>query len=397
MLDNLSPDNAAARPVRVMIVAAVPGTVEAFLVEQIQGLRGLGYEVTVVCSPGAEFQRLEESGIKCIGIPIPRAIRPLRLLAALFKLFSLFRSHRPDVIHTHTPVAAFLGQLAGRLAGVRVRITTVHGLIFSIESRKWVRRAYRALEVMSCRWATHVISVNHEDAQDLAAIKGIGPEKVSVFHVGVNLDSYDPGRITPEQRRAVREEWEVPPDSVVLGIVARLTHVKGILELLEAFSKVSARHSDCHLILIGPVDNVRGNGVTEADARRLGCTSRCRFTGPRRDVPRLMAAMDVFCLPSRFEGYPAALMEAAAMQLPAITTDIRGSREAVQDGVTGLVVPPRDPEALAAAMEKLLLDPRLRHELGVRARERALKEFDRRGAVAKTLQVYRTELARLGH
>jgi glycosyltransferase involved in cell wall biosynthesis len=378
--------------IRVIVLAAVPATVDAFLVEQIKGLEANGYEVTVVCSPGDAVSRLQGKGLRCLPVLIPRAIRPMALLAALARLIRIFRELRPQVIHTHTPVAAFLGQLAGWFVRVPIRITTIHGLIFAIEPRPVMRRLYHILELRACRWATKVISVSQEDARHLVEDCGLPASKVEVLNVGINLETYDARRLTAEEKASVRQELGIPADAFVFGSVSRLTRVKGIMEWLEAFASLSRRHENVYLLHIGPPDDVRGHGVSAADATRFGCEGKCRFAGMRYDVWRLLGAMDVFCLPSRFEGYPASLMEAAAMGLPSIATDIRGSREAVLDGVTGLLVKPQDPQDLEAAMERLLSNPVERREMGERARARALAEFDRTNVVRKTREIYEQEV-----
>jgi glycosyltransferase involved in cell wall biosynthesis len=150
-----------------------------------------------------------------------------------------------------------------------------------------------------------------------------------------------------------------------------------------------------YLLVVGPVDRTSPDAVTPEEAARYGCGERCRFAGMRLDVPRFYAAMDVFCLPTYREGYPVSVMEASAMGLPCIVTDIRGCREAVVYGVTGLIIPPRHAAALEQAMEHLLASPERRAAMGRAALDRAREQFDRRRVVARTIQIYQEEFARL--
>ncbi len=381
---------------KLYVLTAVPMTVEVFLLEQVRAMQAGGLDVTVVTSPTPEIDVLRERGIACRPVPIPRSISPRTLLRSMFSLVRLFRKQRPDLVHTHTPIAAFIGQLAAWMAGVPSRITTVHGLFFVNEPRKVWRFLYEQLEVIACRLATKVVCVSGEDRRYLIERHGFSESKITTFHVGVNLEQYSAGALDAAEREAVRREVDIPTGAVVFGIVARMVREKGFLELFEAFAKVAQRHDSVYLLHVGPVDDSRDDAVTPQEAERFGCLDRCRFVGMRRDVPRFLAAMDVFCLPTHREGYPGSLMEAAAMGLPSITTDIRGCREAVIHGETGLIVPARDPAALEAAMEQLVASPAMRERMGRNALERARSFFDRRHVVEKTMALYGQELSRIG-
>jgi len=373
---------------RVVIVAAVAYTVDVFLTEQIRGMREAGYDVTVVCSPGKEFNRFDEHGLDWHPIPIPRSIKPFGLARATWRLYRLFRSTRPSIVHTHTPIAAFLGQVAAWMARVPNRVTTVHGLYFVNVANRVLRLLFRTLEIAACRIAHRVICVTDEDTQYLVRQQGMRRSKLVTLHVGVDLGAHCLHSTGDAQRRLVRQKLDIPQDAVVFGIVARMVREKGFEELFQAFAQLCQSHRNIYLVHVGPVDDCKADAITPEDAKRHGCFDRCRFAGIRHDVPQLLAAMDVFCLPSHREGYPVSIMEAAAMGLPCITTDIRGCREAVLDGKTGLVIPVRNVRALAAAMERLLLSSTLRVMMSQNAVRRAHEEFDRRLVVQQTLRLY---------
>jgi len=386
------PSDRSRRPPKVHVVAAVLSTFDAFLSEQIQGMRSAGYDVNVVCSPDPLLEQLRVQGVTPGPVFIPRAIRPVHLARAMWQLWRMFRISSPDIVHTHTPIAAFIGQWAAWLARVPHRFTTVHGLYFVNEHRPAHRFMFKYLEVIACRLATKVICVSEEDRQYLIDEHGLEPSKIQAFHVGVNLDLYSPSNAGDLQRQEVRADLKIPADAVVFGIVARMVREKGFLELFEAFGRLRARHDNVYLLHVGPVDRSRGDEVTPEAATRYGCDDRCRFVGMRRDVPRYLAAMDVLCLPTHREGFPVSVMEAAAVGLACITTNIRGCREAVVDGKTGLIVPVHDAAALAAAMEKLLASPTLRQELARNAFAHARINFDRRKSVDRTLAMYQDAL-----
>ncbi len=376
------------RPPRVMIVTTMPSTVDVFLIEQIRGLEKAGFAVTVITSPDERLGGLRTPGIDMIPLSIPRTPSPWALAKALAGLVRIFTRHRPDIIHTHTPIAALLGQVAARLTGVPVRLTTVHGLYFVNVPRLVPRALYRILETVACRLATHVICVSAEDARYLIREHAFRRSRMSVMHVGVNLDEFSPAAVGPGARAAVRHEMGIPENAFVFGTVARMVREKGLIELFEAFSRLAADDPNVYLLHVGPADDARPDAVTIEDAQRFPASDRMRFAGHRYDVARFLAAMDVFCLPTHREGYPVSVMEAAAMGLPAIVTDIRGCREAVTDGETGLIVPIKDVPALEMAMRRMVGMNPLRQGMALSAIRGAIEYFDRRKIVRQTAALY---------
>ena len=383
-------------PVRVAVVCAIDLSVKALLRPQIQAMIDRGYNVRAVCSDGPLVPELRRGGLTVETVPILRRVSPWADLKAVRKLARLFRRRQIDIVHTHTPKAAFLGQVAARLARVPIRINTVHGFYYFAEPPGLKRWLFKTLEIRACRLATHVLSQSREDV-DLAVREGFVPaEKLEWLGNGVDVDLFKPDRFAPDDRAAVRRELDIPEDAFVVGIVARMVREKGIAELFQAFAHLRQVVPNAHLLHIGFVDRSRADEITPDLADSMGIRQCCRFMGLRDDVPRLMTAMDVYCLPSYREGYPRSVMEASAMGLPAIVTDIRGNREAVLADVNGLIVPVRDADALAAGMIKLFEDGALREALSVGARRRAEEEFDERQVFRTVLSVYERELARVG-
>jgi glycosyltransferase involved in cell wall biosynthesis len=373
----------------VFQVCAIEATVHVLLLPQLRALEAAGYEVECVSSPGSWGPRVWADGLVIHRVPILRRVAPWADLKALVRLVGLLRRGRADVVHTHTPKAALLGQVAARLAGVPVRFNTVHGLYFYSVHHPLKRWLFKQIEVAACRSCTHVFSQSREDADFLAGEGHIPAARVEYIGNGINLSNFDPGAYGPEVRRAVRRELAIPQGAFVVGFVGRLVREKGLLELLEAFACLRREAPEAYLLVVGPMDRSRGLEVEPHHADRLGVGPGCRFLGFRDDMPRLYAAMDVSCLPSHREGYPRTVMEACAMGLPCVVTDIRGSREAVVDGVNGLRVPVQDAPALAAALGRLHRDAALRRRLGEHARRRAVEAFDEQRYIRTVVDRYR--------
>jgi glycosyltransferase involved in cell wall biosynthesis len=372
---------------QVVVVTAVDMMLRYFLMPQIRAMRTAGFTVMGVCSPGNGVAELHDQGLEVQTVTIPRSIKPLADLMALIGLWRVFRKRKAKIVHTHTPKAAFLGQIAALLANVPVRITTVHGLFYIAYPPGLRRTLFKALELLACRMATHVFCVSEEDVPVLRQY--IPESKIEWTGNGVNLTHFRPDRYSDEQKRQIRRELNLPEDAFVLGIVARMVKEKGVCELLEALARVRNDMPNTYVLLVGPIDRSRGDEATPELSGKYGVADNCRWVGERSNVAEMLAAMDVFCLPSYREGYPVSVIEAGAMGLPSIVTNVRGCREAVIDGVNGLLVPAREVEPLAEAIRRLHDDTTLRRQLGVGARKRAEESFDERQVVDKVISVYK--------
>ena len=346
-----------------------------FLAGQVSFMRQRGFQAHAITSPGPElaaFARRE--GATVTAIEMTRAITPVRDLRALYRLWRQLSSLKPDIVHAHTPKAGLLAMLGASLARVPVRIYHVRGLPFVTESGLR-RRLLRATEWMSCTLAHRVFAVS-DSMRSIVAEEGVCPrEKVRVFLGGSGNGVDATGRFRPlalSERASVRAELGLAGDAIVVGFVGRLTREKGIAELAEAWRELRDRVPRLHLVLVG------WNEAEPSLASALaGLTEdpRVHLTGPRADMPRLYGAMDVVALPTWREGFPNVALEAAAMALPMVATAVPGCVDAVQDGVTGTLVPARDARALARALERYAADEDLRAEHGNAGRRRVLEAF----------------------
>lgn len=379
---------------RVGVVCAISASLDNLLLTQMEAMVRAGYEVFGISSDGPEVEKVRSRGVNVVPVEILRRIQPAHDFQVVRRLTALFRDLRLDIVHTHTPKAAFLAQIAAKLAGVPIRINTLHGLYFYGRPNGLGKWFYKRMEVQTCRMATHVLSQSQEDVDLLVREKLLRPEKIEWQGNGIDVCRFDPGRFSRTDRCAMRLELGIPDDAPVIGIIARMVEEKGLLDLFEAMAEVRRHRPDAWLVHIGFVDTSREGGLTPEAAGRYGIADQAVFCGQRDDVERLLQAMDVYCLPSYREGYPRSVLEANAMALPAVVTDIRGCREAVVDGHNGLLVPAREPRCLAAALLRVLGDEGLRRELGSNARKRAEDVFDERRVVKVVLEVYETQLDR---
>lgn len=366
---------------KVCQLCAVDFTLYHFLLPLIDGMHGLGWEVTSVCSDGPTIPVLRERGYRIETIEIARSMNPLRNLLSVVSLVRLFQRERFDILHVHTPVAAFLGRIAAKIAGVPCVVYTVHGFYFHDEMPRWKRLLFISLERVAGYWTDFLLTQSEEDAR-MAVAEGIVPiERVQTIGNGVDSIRFDP--VTVGDGSTQREALGIPQDAPVVGMISRLVREKGVMEFLAAATLLAARFPNVWFLLVGErLASDHAAGV-EAEIvlaqRKLG--QRLVLTGLRRDMPEIFAVIDVFCLPSWREGMPRTIIEAMMMGKPVVATDIRGSREEVVPELTGLLVPTRQPEILAKAIGRCLADAPWAKKLGERGRERARKIYDERVVV----------------
>jgi glycosyltransferase involved in cell wall biosynthesis len=386
----------SAGPPTVVHVAAVDMSLELLLGPQLEAIAAAGYRVIGASAPGPYVEALARRGIEHVPLDhATRAMAPVEDARALAELGALFRRLRPAIVHTHTPKPGIYGRLAARLARVPVVVNTVHGL-YALPDDPWPKRAVvYGLERLAASCSDAELLVSPEDLPTLRRLR-VPAERLTVMGNGIDLERFDPAAVPADERAAARRELgAVTDDDVVVGLVGRLVREKGYPEVFEAAARLRPRFPNLRVAAVGPDEPDKADSLTAAD-RRAAERAGVRFLGARDDVVRLYAGMDMHVLASHREGFPLSPMEASAMGVPVVATDIRGCRQAVDDGVTGLLVPSRDPAALADAIARLASDPDERLRLGAAARRKAQGAFDHRRSIDLVLATYERLLARAG-
>jgi glycosyltransferase involved in cell wall biosynthesis len=382
----------APRPVTVAHLTTVDLSLRYLLLAQLRSVRDRGARAIGISAPGPWVAELEAEGIEHIPLASStRAVNVTNDLRAARELYGVLRREHVDVLHTHNPKPGVYGRVVGRAVGVPIVVNTVHGLYATPDDRLTKRAAVYGLEAFAARWSDAELIQNPEDLELMERLHLT--RRARLLGNGVDLQRFDPARFDHAQRRATRRELGIADDTVVIGAVGRLVAEKGYPELFEAVAELP--RDRVTLIVAG------GEDPHKADALAPTLLDRARaqgvhVLGAREDVDALYAAIDVFVLASHREGFPRAAMEAAAMGLPIVATDIRGCRQVVDDGVTGLLVPVRDAPALATALRRLVDDGDMRTRMGKAARQRAEAHFDERRVVDIVLETYRDVAFRKG-
>lgn len=359
-----------------------------FRLSLAKALQAKGHEVLLISPPGEYGARLQAQGFRWEALPMDRkSLNPLQELRLLAYLCQLYRREQPALAHHFTIKCVVYGSIAALVARVPARVNAVAGMgyVFTNQALKarLLRPVVRGLMrlVLNGRGARLILQNN----DDMAAFAKAGlarPELTRlVMGSGVDLARFTP-RVPSVQARP-----DVQPTRVVLA--ARLLWDKGIAEYAEAARQLKAKGLPIRFLLAGAPDPGNPAAIPQATLDGWQGEGLIELLGQVSDMAALFATVDMVVLPSYREGLPKSLIEAAACALPLVTTDVPGCREVVTHEVDGLLVPVKDAKALASAIERLHLDPAWARELGLAARARALREFDEKIVIGKTLAVYR--------
>lgn len=370
---------------KLLHVTTTDMSLELLLGPQLRAFQAAGYEVHTASAPGRYVPTLEADGI--VHHPLEHATRataPLEDARALAELYRLFRRLRPDIVHTHNPKPGVYGRIAARLARVPLVVNTQHGLYAQPQDRLARRLPVYALERVAAAFSHAELVQNEEDAATLLRLR-VPARRVQVLGNGIDLTRFRPD---PAVRAEVRAELGIDDGgTTVVGAVGRLVWEKGYAELLQAARAILATREDVAFVVAGPFDPDKGDPLSAGDVAAAEAAG-VRFLGHRPDPERLYQAFDVYVLASHREGFPRSAMEAAATGLPIVACDIRGSRQVVEHGTSGLLGPVRDDAALRANIEQLLDDPDLRTSMSAAALAKAKADFDQQAVIDRTLDTY---------
>jgi glycosyltransferase involved in cell wall biosynthesis len=367
----------AARPHVVHVIDELPPDGAERLLADILHHRSAAYRFSVVCLiRGGELAReIEAMGVPVVVLGRRRTYSP----ALLWRLIRFLRRERADVVHTHLFTADAYGRVAARLAGVPGVYSTVHS------TNVWKGALHRRIDWLLAWLSTKVIAVSAEVAQVLRERDSIPGARIAVVENGIDLQ-----RFAAATGEGVRAEFGLPEGVPLIGLVGRLHPAKGHADLVAVMAQLAAEGVAANCLLIGSGEL---HDEIAAEVERRGLRGRVTFTGQRTDIPRLLAALDVLAMPSRWEGLPMTLLEAMAMGKAIVATRVGGIPDVIMDGREGLLVPPGDVAALASALRRVITDAPLRRGLGDRARETLLARYD----VGRTARAYESlYAARLG-
>ena len=333
---------------------------------------------------GTMIDFVRSQGVEPILIPelVADSFIGPRDLLALWKLVRLIRQFRPDIVDTHMAKAGFLGRIAGALTGVPVRIHTFHGHVLQGYYSGTKNTIFRRVEQALARLSTRIIAVSDRVKLDLIEYGVAPPEKIDVIPLGLELSPFlNSGTL----RGSFKRELGLPESALLVGIVSRIFAIKNHALFVDAAARVTKEVPDARFVVVGD-GALRAD--TEERARRLGLDGRVIFTGWRRDLPAIYADMAALVISSNNEGTPFSAIEAMAASVPVVGTRVGGMPDLIREGTTGILVPPRDADAMSAALISLLRDSDRRRRMGDAARVDVETRFDVARMLAETQALY---------
>lgn len=349
------------------------------------------YEVVAVSGKDQHLATVEKrEGVKTVAVTLHRKIAPLKDFVSLVQLYLLFKKEKPLIVHSITPKAGLLSMVAAYFAGVPIRIHTFTGLIFPSKSGV-MQQLLLQMDRLLCRFATHVYPEGEGVKNDLLRY-AVTKKPLHVLANGnvngINTVHYSSESITKQEEIDLRYILGFTATDFVFIFVGRLVKDKGINELVAAFSNVAATYSNAKLLLVGPFEPDL-DPLAPATLAAIEHNPSIVTTGYQNDVRPFFAVANALAFPSYREGFPNVVLQAGAMGLPSIVTDINGCNEIIEDHVNGLLVPVKDASALATAMIKLLDDAGAYHKMQQNARSLIVSRYEQRVVWAAILSEYR--------
>jgi glycosyltransferase involved in cell wall biosynthesis len=363
--------------VKLLHITTVPMTL-GFLSGQVGYMKQQGFNINALSSPGELLDKFaEREQVSVYAVEMPRRITPIKDLLAIFQLWQCISKIRPQIVHAHTPKGGLLGTISAWLARSPIRIYHMRGLpvMTATGYKRWL---LWWSEKIACTLAHQVFCVSHS-LREVAIAENLCPaDKIKVLLGGSSngVDAttrFNSSSLPSDTRQEIRKKYGIPDHAIVVGFVGRIVRDKGIEELAAAWKILREEFLDVHLLVVGPFEPQ--DPVSKNVEDLLKSDPRIHLVGMDWDTPPLYAAMEILTLPTYREGFPNTPLEAAAMQLPVVATRIPGCIDAVQDNVTGLLVPPRDAEALTEAIRLYLQHPELREQHGKAGRDRVVLSF----------------------
>lgn len=389
---------------KLLRITTVPQSLDSLLSGQLRFMKGHDFKVVGVSSSGPKLDKVkQEQEVEVVAIEMSRVISPIQDLKALWQFYKLCKKEKPTMVHSHTPKAGIVGMLGAKLAGVPIRLHTVAGLPL-MEATGFKRKILNWVEKLTYACAT-IVYPNSKGLKDfILQEKFTHPEKVKIIGYGssngIDTGQFDPNLITEETKLQLRKELEIKKEDFVFLFVGRVVADKGINELVQAFinliSNLQSPTSNPHLILVGNYEN-HLDPLKPKIEKLINEHPNIHAVGYKTNVEEYFAMADVLTFPSYREGFPNVVMQAAAMQLNAIVSDINGCNEIISNGNNGWIVPVKDIERLK---ERMLWSYEHREQseaMGQKSRKLIQEKYERQYVWSELLKEYRRLAKQLGN
>ncbi len=378
---------------KIIRVTTVPMSLGGLLKGQLKFMSQYYTVIGISAQGGDRLDKVaKDEGIEVYPVEMTRKITPIKDLEAVYKLYKIFKKEKPTIVHSHTPKAGTLSMLAAKLAGVPHRLHTIAGLPL-LEATGKKRLLLDTVEKLTYKCAT-MIYPNSMGLKDIIIenkytidkkLKVIGKGSSN----GINTSVFDPSLYTEEDNFNLRKELQIDNSDSVIIYVGRLVKDKGINELISAFKKLSKEKSNCKLLLVGTYEKDLDPLLPDTE-NEINTNPNIVFAGWQIDVRPYFSISDILAFPSYREGFPNVVMQAGAMGLASIVTDINGCNEIVEDQLNGEIIPVKSADSLYQSMKKLVENDNLRNTMASNARESIINRYDNEYVWDELLKEYRS-------
>lgn len=378
-------------------ITTVPVSLEKLLGKQLTFMNQF-YEVTAISSDKEDLERVgQELGVKTKAIEMTRKITPIQDLKSLWEMYCYLKQEKPDIVHTHTPKAGLIGMVAAKLAGIKGRLHTVAGLPL-METSGVKRRVLNQVEKLTYACATKVYPNSYGLKDFILKEKFCPPHKLKVIGNGstngIDTAYFDPALFSPQQKRELRLQWHWNENDFVWIFVGRLVKDKGINELVAAFRQLTEEANDSEngsrnssannmrnrapkLLLVGPLESELDPLLPET-LNEMEHNKNILTVGYQKDVRPYLAAADALIFPSYREGFPNVVMQAGALELPAVASNINGCNEIIKNNKNGIIISVKNKDQIYNALIKLMSDVNLYNKMKSEARENIVQHYDQK-------------------
>jgi glycosyltransferase involved in cell wall biosynthesis len=379
--------------INLLRISTVPHTFRFLLKDQIRHVNNNGFDVSIASSYTDEVPAIEErEGVKHYRLPLTRKFNPLYDIYSLITTIRLLKKLNPTVVHTHSPKAGVIGMLAAKLCSIPLKIHTVAGLPL-MEKQGLMKKILIAVDKITYKCADAVIP-NSIGIKEYIVQNMYDHPKVKVLgngsSNGIDLTFFNAESVTTNSINTIKTKYEITADDVVITFVGRICTSKGINELVKAFLLLKEKHKNLKLLLVGSFDDTY---PIEKDVHQeIHLNKAIITTGNQEDIRPFLMLSKAFVFPTYREGMPQALMQAIAMRLPCVATDINGCNEIIKDGKTGYLVPIKNIEAIVAKTDDLISDENLKVSFVQKAYSDLASKFEQKTVWKQILDFYRKQL-----
>lgn len=378
---------------KLLRITTISHSLDLLLKGQLKYVGEHGFEVLIACTNDQRISQIEErEKVQYFELALTRTLNPLKDIVSLMNAIKLIKKLKPDIVHTHSPKAGIVGMLASKLCGVPLKLHTVAGLPLTETTgfKRWLLIQVEKLTYLS---ADFVLPNSNEQRKFILEHIYSNP-KVQVLGKGgsngIDLEYFNPNLFNEELKSEFKDKLQLGENDIVFCFVGRLANYKGVNELVHAFAQLNERYQNTKLLLVGPLEEL--NPLDESTLQILNTNKSIKSVGHQNDIRPFLSISDIFVFPSYREGFPQSLMQASAMNVACIASDINGCNEIIEHKISGILIKPKSTEEILQACELLYKDKNLRSYLSKAGRKNMIENFEQKKFWNKIIEFYNDKL-----